>query len=223
MSTKNELKLQRIRRDSGQEGGTPIDYDSGSGLARWSGDEVAPYVKVFNDGNSPDEHVPTLPYALIHKEDPTEILSRRTLTGTYQSADIIDVSVWRTATLYCYFPMASAENKISILPLVSPFATKPTREQNRWFSPAVWDGSITAQTLSGTKNADAEYTTAPEWGTTILYPNEIQLSPADNSTDKILVKIPLVVTDDRWFTFDIADLDASGTLADARVWIQRSI
>lgn len=167
----------------------------------------------------------TVPYPKT--EAATTIVDGVLLTTTYQASSVLDVSDSREVTLLVDVNAGSADNIVSILPLLAREAGSstdaPVATDDVWYAPSVYDGSVSANALSGTMLSGADFTANPEWGRIVLRPTEIRLENTSDAADEIRIAITVRCAWARFFHLQVADHDASGTKSTITVKAVRSI
>lgn len=142
------------------------------------------------------------------------------LTAAWVATGVVAVVDARRATLWCaYSPDSSGTDNVAQIRIMvtandlsTTYGEPPLVANDVWYAPNIIESSPTLTTLTGTKASGETVTVDPEWGVLISYPLAITLgSPANNSTDRLRMAVPIDVTGARWMYVACKELGDTGT------------
>lgn len=154
------------------------------------------------------------------KGSAVELVAVATLaaSGAYTRSTIVDLTGARFLTLYVDFDAAAIANVLSMVPMFSAQLASPAAGDDEWFSPGVWDGTVTAGTLTASSvPSGGDYTISPDFGRILYRSLDIRTEPADATTDEIRVCFTLNVAPHRWFHLLYAEAGVVGTPGALRI------
>lgn len=142
-------------------------------------------------------------------------------SGAYTAATHVKLAGARKCTLFVAYNAAAIGGYVSILPTLSAHVTSdpgPNGTADAWFSPGVWDGTVTGSTLTASSlPAGTDYTVTPDFAPVLHRPMEFVTEPADVATDKIRESFTFNVEHGLWLRVLYAE--AGVTATPGSVWL----
>jgi hypothetical protein len=142
-------------------------------------------------------------------------------SGVYSAAgSAINLGGHRKITLFIAYNAAAIGGLVSLIPELSAHNDKkaPVGTDDAWFVPGVWDGSVTAGTLTASSlPAGTDFTVAGDFARCLHRQMDLRSEPADVATDKVRFSVTLNVEHALWLRLLVAE--AGVTATPGSVWI----
>lgn len=121
---------------------------------------------------------------------------------------IIDCGSHHWLNLWLSFDAGAAGSQVSIVVGVTAQSTKPA-SADRWYQPAVWDGTVTGSVLAAAPGFGSPAITAtPDAGACLHRGLEIITEPADGATDEQAILVSVSVRAAKWAIVSYGQVDA---------------